>query len=147
MPKAIWNGQVVAETDRFEEVEGNVYFPPEALKRDFVRPSAHATVCGWKGIASYFDLVDGDQVARDAVWTYREPKPAAANIKDHVPSTARRCGSRADLRRCLEALISSAPSGGGEMQGECRTHGPLGRGERQPAIEGRCRSGDRMSER
>jgi uncharacterized protein (DUF427 family) len=84
MPKAIWNDHVVAETDRFEEVEGNVCFPPEALTRDFVRPSERTTVCGWKGTASYFDLVDGSQVARDAVWTYREPKPAAANIKDHI---------------------------------------------------------------
>jgi uncharacterized protein (DUF427 family) len=84
MPKALWNGHVVAEAERFEEVEGNVYFPPEALERAFVRPSERTTVCGWKGTASYFDLVDGDQVARDAVWTYREPKPAAADIKDHL---------------------------------------------------------------
>jgi uncharacterized protein (DUF427 family) len=84
MPKAAWNGHVIAETDRFEEVEGNVYFPPEALRREFVRPSERTTVCGWKGTASYFDLVDGDQVAANAVWVYRDPKPAAAAIKAHL---------------------------------------------------------------
>jgi uncharacterized protein (DUF427 family) len=84
MPKAIWNGHVIAAAERVEEVEGNVYFPPEALERRLVRPSARTTVCPWKGTASYFDLVDGDQVAQDAVWIYREPKPAAANIKGHV---------------------------------------------------------------
>jgi len=84
MPKAIWNGHVLAEAERFEEVGGNVYFPPGALESAFVRPSAHTTVCGWKGTASYLDLVDGDRVAPNAVWTYRDPKPAAAAIKDHV---------------------------------------------------------------
>lgn len=84
MPKAIWNGRVVAEAERFEEVEGNVYFPPEALRREFVRPSDRTTVCSWKGTASYFDLIDGDEVAPNTVWTYREPKEAAAHIKDHV---------------------------------------------------------------
>lgn len=84
MPKAIWNGHVIAETERFEEVEGNLYFPPEALKPEFVRPSERTRVCGWKGTANYFDLIDGEQVARDAVWTYREPKLAAANIRHHV---------------------------------------------------------------
>jgi uncharacterized protein (DUF427 family) len=67
MPKAIWNGHVVAASEQFEEVEGNVYFPPEAMRRELVRPSARTTVCGWKGTASYFDLVAGDQVAPNAV--------------------------------------------------------------------------------
>jgi uncharacterized protein (DUF427 family) len=84
MPKAIWNGRVVAEAERSEEVEGNVYFPPEALRREFVRPSDRTTVCSWKGTASYFDLIDGDEVAPNTVWTYREPKEAAVHIKDHV---------------------------------------------------------------
>jgi len=84
MPKAIWNGKVVAETEAFEEVDGNVYFPPEALNPALVRPSTRTTVCSWKGTASYFDLVDGDQTVPNAVWTYHDPKPAAANIKDYL---------------------------------------------------------------
>ena len=84
MPRALWNGRVVAEAEQFEEVEGNIYFPPEALNRELVRPSELTTVCGWKGTARYFDLVDGDATAPNAVWTYPYPKPAAAKIKDHV---------------------------------------------------------------
>ena len=84
MPTALWNDRVIAESEQFEEVEGNIYFPPEALNRELVRPSERTTVCGWKGTARYFDLIDGDQVAPNAVWTYPNPKPAAANIKDHV---------------------------------------------------------------
>lgn len=84
MPTALWNDRVVAESEQFEEVEGNIYFPPEALNRGLVRPSERTTVCGWKGTARYFDLIDGDQVAPNAVWTYPDPKPAAAYIKDHV---------------------------------------------------------------
>jgi uncharacterized protein (DUF427 family) len=84
MPRAIWNGQVIAETDRYELVEGNVYFPPETIRREFFRPSQTHTVCGWKGQASYYDVVVGGQINRDAAWYYPDPKPAAASIKDHV---------------------------------------------------------------
>ncbi len=84
MARASWNGAVLAESDRYEVVEGNVYFPPEALRRDLVRESATHTVCGWKGTASYYDVVVDGQVNKDAVWYYPDPKPAAANIKDHV---------------------------------------------------------------
>jgi uncharacterized protein (DUF427 family) len=84
MAKATWNGAVLAESDRYEMVEGNVYFPPEALRREHVRESATHTVCGWKGTASYYDVVVGGDVNRDAVWYYPDPKPAAANIKGYV---------------------------------------------------------------
>jgi uncharacterized protein (DUF427 family) len=84
MPKAIWNGQVVAESDAFEIVEGNVYFPPGALKREYVRESATTTECSWKGTAHYYTLsVDGAENP-DAVWYYPDPKPAARNIAGHV---------------------------------------------------------------
>jgi len=83
MAKATWNGTVLAESDRFEMVEGNVYFPPEALRRDRVRESDTHTVCGWKGTASYYDVVVDGQVNKDAVWYYPDPKPAAANIKGY----------------------------------------------------------------
>ena len=83
MAKATWNGAVLAESDRFEIVEGNVYFPPEALKRDLVRESSTHTVCGWKGTASYYDVVVNGEVNKDACWYYPDPKPEAANIKGH----------------------------------------------------------------
>ncbi len=84
MPKAIWNGHVVAESDTFETVEGNVYFPPGAIKREFFKGSATHTNCPWKGLASYYDVVVEGKVNKDAAWFYPEPKDAAKNIADHV---------------------------------------------------------------
>lgn len=84
MAKARWNGALLAESDTFEVVEGNVYFPPNALKREHFRESATHTVCGWKGRASYFDVVVGEQVNKDAAWYYPEPLPAASNITGFV---------------------------------------------------------------
>jgi uncharacterized protein (DUF427 family) len=84
MPRALWNGAVLADTERGEEVEGNVYFPPDAVDRRFLRPSATHTVCPWKGTASYFDVMVDGQVNPDAAWFYPEPKDAARHIKDHV---------------------------------------------------------------
>ena len=84
MAKAIWNGEVLAESDVFETVEGNVYFPPGALEREHFQDSATHTECGWKGTASYFDVVAGGKVNKDAAWYYPEPKSAAANIKGHI---------------------------------------------------------------
>jgi len=82
--RAIWNGAVIAESDRFEVVEGNVYFPPEAVKREYLQPSDTHTVCWWKGTASYYSLAVDGQENRDAAWYYPMPSEAAANIKDHV---------------------------------------------------------------
>lgn len=84
MAKATWNGAVIAESSDTVVVEGNHYFPPDAVKREHLRDSATHTVCGWKGTASYYDVVVNGQVNRDAAWYYPDPKPAAANIKDHV---------------------------------------------------------------
>lgn len=84
MPRATWNGKVIAETDAHEIVEGNVYFPREAVKSEYLAPSGTHTVCPWKGTASYFTLAVDGKENRDAAWYYPEPKPAAANIKDHV---------------------------------------------------------------
>ncbi|MGE0659084.1 MAG: DUF427 domain-containing protein [Reyranellaceae bacterium] len=84
MPRAIWNGKIIAESDRFETVEGNVYFPPETIKREFFKPSDTHTVCPWKGTASYYTVdVDGRQ-NKDAAWYYPETKEAANNIKGYV---------------------------------------------------------------
>jgi len=84
MPRAIWNGTVIAESDDCVVVEGNQYFPPEAVKAAYVRPSATHTVCGWKGTASYYDIVVDGEVNTDAAWYYPEPKAAAAQIAGRI---------------------------------------------------------------
>lgn len=84
MIKAIWNGKVIAESDRTEIVEGNHYFPAEALHKEFFRSSETHSVCPWKGIASYYWIeVDGKKNP-DAAWYYPDPKPAARNIAGRV---------------------------------------------------------------
>lgn len=84
MPKASWNGVVIAESDRCTVVEGNQYFPPDAVKREFLRPSQTHTVCSWKGTASYFDLVVDDKSNTDAAWYYPQTKPEADHIKGYI---------------------------------------------------------------
>ena len=84
MARAIWKEQVLAESDQTVMVEGNHYFPPESVKREFFEESTTTTTCHWKGDASYYTVsVDGQQNA-DAAWYYSNPKDAAMNIKDHV---------------------------------------------------------------
>ena len=82
--KATWNNAVLAQSDDTVVVEGNHYFPPEAVKREYFQESSTHTVCPWKGKASYFNVVVNGQVNKDAAWYYPEPKPAASEIKDHV---------------------------------------------------------------
>lgn len=84
MAKATWQGSVLAESDDIVEVEGNLYFPESALARALVRPSDTKTTCSWKGVASYYDVVVGDAVNRDAVWFYPSPKPEAAKVAGRV---------------------------------------------------------------
>ena len=84
MAKATWNGAVLAESDRCEVVEGNQYFPPDAVKREYFKPSATHTTCPWKGVASYYDVLVDGETNRDAAWYYPEPKEAARNIKGYV---------------------------------------------------------------
>lgn len=84
MPKAIWNGQVIAESDDTVIVEGNHYFPPDSLKQEFFRPSTHHTVCSWKGTASYYDVVVDGQTNAQAAWFYPEPKSAAQQVAGRV---------------------------------------------------------------
>ncbi len=82
--KAEWNGAVIAETNDVVTVEGNLYFPESSLKREYILPSDHSSVCGWKGLANYYSLnVNGQQNA-NAVWYYKDPKPAADNIRGRV---------------------------------------------------------------
>jgi uncharacterized protein (DUF427 family) len=82
--KAIWNGAVIAESDETVVVEGNHYFPRDALSPEFFRESAHTSVCGWKGEAAYFDVVVDGAVNKDAAWHYDTPKDAAKDIAGHV---------------------------------------------------------------
>lgn len=84
MPRAVWNGTVIAESDQCEVVEGNQYFPPEALKSEFFTASSTHTTCSWKGVASYYNVVVNGQVNQDAAWHYPDPKSAAAQIKGYV---------------------------------------------------------------
>jgi len=76
MMKAVWNGTVIAESENTVIVEGNHYFPPEALRREFFQPSDTQTVCPWKGTASYYSIAVGDKVNTDAAWYYPTPKSA-----------------------------------------------------------------------
>lgn len=82
--EAIWNGTVIATSDDIVTVEGNAYFPAEALDPARVRPSDHRTTCGWKGEAHYYDVIVDGEVNANAAWFYPEPKDAAANIKGRV---------------------------------------------------------------
>ncbi len=82
--KAIWNGEVIAESKETIIVEGNHYFPPSAIKSEHFQPSETHTVCGWKGTASYYDVIVNGQVNKDAAWFYPDTKEAANNIKGYV---------------------------------------------------------------
>ncbi len=82
--KAIWNEAVLAESNETVVVEGNHYFPADAIKSDHFKPSETHTVCGWKGTASYYDVVVDGEVNKDAAWYYPEAKPDAKNIEGHV---------------------------------------------------------------
>ncbi len=84
MAKATWKGAVIAEGDDTEIVEGNVYFAPSLVKQVLLRPSKTTTTCGWKGECNYFDVIVDDEVNADAAWVYRDPKPAAAQVKGRI---------------------------------------------------------------
>ena len=82
--KAIWNDTVIAESDDTIVVEGNHYFPPEAIKEKFFKQSQTHTVCGWKGTASYYDVEVNGSTNSDAAWYYPETSDLAKNIKGYV---------------------------------------------------------------
>lgn len=84
MARAVWQDTVLAESDRYEQVEGNVYFPPDAVRREHLRESDHHTTCPWKGRATYYHVQVNGQTNENAAWTYPDPSPAASHIKDHV---------------------------------------------------------------
>jgi len=82
--KAIWNDAVVAESDETIVVEGNHYFPPDSVNREYFRESDKHTTCPWKGLASYYDVVVDGKVNKDAAWYYPAPKEAAKQITGYV---------------------------------------------------------------
>lgn len=84
MPRAQWNGAVLADSEDTIVIEGNHYFPPDALNQNYFKPSSEKTVCPWKGTASYYDIEVNGDVNKTAAWTYPEPKEAAQQIKDYV---------------------------------------------------------------
>jgi uncharacterized protein (DUF427 family) len=84
MPKAIWNGAILAESDRCEVVEGNQYFPPDSIKSEYFQDSNTHTNCPWKGQASYYNIVVDGQVNQDAAWYYPNVKDAAKQIKGYI---------------------------------------------------------------
>jgi uncharacterized protein (DUF427 family) len=86
MPKttASWNGQIIAASDHCIQVEGNAYFPPDAIDMKFFRSNTNTSACQWKGTASYFDVVVDGKTNAGAAWVYREPLKAASPIKDYV---------------------------------------------------------------
>lgn len=84
MAKAVWNEVIIAESEHTEVVEGNHYFPPESLRREFFKPSRTTSLCPWRGTASYYTLVVNGRENADAAWVYESPKPAAKHIAGHV---------------------------------------------------------------
>ncbi len=84
MARATWNGALLAESVETEMVEGNHYFPENTVNREFFQESETKTVCSWKGVASYYDVVVNGEVNRDAAWYYPEPSEAASNITNSI---------------------------------------------------------------
>ena len=82
--KAIWNNTVLAESDETIVIEGNHYFPPQSINKEFFKNSSTHSTCPWKGLASYYSIEVNGQTNSDAAWYYPEPKSAAAEIKGHV---------------------------------------------------------------
>ncbi len=84
MPKAIWNNTILAESDQTIVVEGNHYFPTDAVNWQYFQPSDTHTICHWKGQASYYTITVNGQSNKDAAWFYPEPKDAAKQIRDYI---------------------------------------------------------------
>ena len=84
MPKAVWNGVTLAESNNTIVVEGNQYFPPDSVQREYFKESDTHTTCPWKGLASYYTLAVDGRENKDAAWYYPSPKDAAKQIKDYV---------------------------------------------------------------
>ncbi len=82
--KAVWNGKVIAESSETIVIEGNHYFPPDAVSKEYLRSSKTVTSCFWKGLASYHHIEVDGQVNEDAAWYYPNPTEAASQIRDYI---------------------------------------------------------------
>lgn len=82
--KAIWNGEIIADSNETEVVEGNHYFPTSSVSMNFLSTSDTHTICPWKGEASYYSIEVNGEINPDAAWYYTEPKEAANNIKGYI---------------------------------------------------------------
>ena len=82
--KAVWNNTVIAESDSTIVIEGNHYFPPESIKKEFFDESSTNTRCGWKGTASYYSIKIDGELNKDCAWHYPEPSEAATKIKGYI---------------------------------------------------------------
>lgn len=81
--KAIWNGKIIAESEKTVVVEQNHYFPPESVDMSLLKKSGEHYQCAWKGLADYYDVVVGSEVNHNAAWVYPEPTERAKNIKGY----------------------------------------------------------------
>jgi uncharacterized protein (DUF427 family) len=84
MPRAVWNGVALGDSDHTVELEGNHYFPPESLNREYFLDSPTRSLCPWKGVARYYTIVVGDEINPDTAWSYPHPSPLARRIRGHV---------------------------------------------------------------
>ncbi len=84
MAQAVWNGVVLAESDQYQIVEGNIYFPPEAVHFEYLNPSRTHTLCFWKGLASYYNVEVNGKRNPNAAWYYPSPSPLARKIKGYI---------------------------------------------------------------
>lgn len=82
--KAIWNGKIIAESDKTIAVENNHYFPANSITQEFFENSNHHTTCNWKGEASYYNIIVDGKTNTDSAWYYPDPKSAAKNIKNYI---------------------------------------------------------------
>lgn len=82
--RATWKGEVIAESDKTIVIEGNHYFPPGSVNKEFLKESDTHTTCAWKGVASYYDVVVNNEVNKDAAWFYPEPRQLAEGIKNYI---------------------------------------------------------------
>ncbi|MBY0536566.1 MAG: DUF427 domain-containing protein [Chitinophagaceae bacterium] len=84
MKKATWKGAVIAQSDKTIVIEGNHYFPPDSINKEFFKQSETHTTCPWKGLASYYDIVVDGVTNKDAAWYYPQPRDLAKGIENHV---------------------------------------------------------------
>lgn len=84
MAKATLDGIILAQSDNYQMVEGNVYFPPDSVKWEYLADGNRKYTCPWKGETKYHNIVIADKVYENSAWSYPEPKPAAMNIKGYV---------------------------------------------------------------